>query len=357
MNKLLMFALSFFLFIACKNEHRKEINVITNYNIETLAICFEIAENGFWNFPFDDYQPMKELARNEFEKYKKHQAILLIDSLVSQGFWLDKMTEVMLKTSSVPNAKLIHKLDESTTKKIKDNQDIIERFINAMNAFYLDAKLEAFFEKHRSYFANVNSEVKKNLPPKHFISTMEDYYGKQNESYTLIPSPTIYHTMGFGMRIKANVGFKVFNVFGPVIMTKDSTQFGYGFGNSKEIDELTVHEFGHSFINPITELESNKKLIDKSEHLFSPIKSIMERQGYRSWSTCVAEHIVRLGEIRIALAMNDTIRANRLRSEYIDNRGFIYLKNLETSIIKYENNRDTYNSIDTYLPQLLNSLY
>ena len=37
------------LFSFTLKQKDKEIKVETNYNIETLAICFEIANNGFWN--------------------------------------------------------------------------------------------------------------------------------------------------------------------------------------------------------------------------------------------------------------------------------------------------------------------
>lgn len=354
-TKLVFLIVLSILFLGC-TKTPKEIQATANQNIETLAICFEVADKGFWNFPFDDYQPMKQVARDRFRQYHHHEAIQLIDTLVSNGFWLDAMTEVMLKSTALPSAKLQYELDESTLKRLPDNGSLlIDNFINALNNFYVDADLEAYFKKHEDYFKNVNREVIKNLPSKDFINTMENYYGKKNESYTLIPSPTLYHTMGFGKRIKASIGYKVFNVFGPLKVTKDSLEFGYGFDDFSEIEELSVHEFGHSFINPATETPQNQAIIDKYEYLFEPIRKDMENQGYRSWSTCVAEHIVRLGEIRIVIAMGDTTRANRIRNDYINNRNFIYLEALEKSILKYEANRDTYKSIDSYIPELLGS--
>jgi hypothetical protein len=341
-------------------QEDKKINVMSDHNIETLTICFEIAEKGFWNFPFDDYQPMKEMAREKFKQYQNHQAIIMIDSLVSRGFWLDAMIEVMLKSSQLPNAELIYDLDQSTINRLsndsKEALDLVDKFILSMNNFYLEANMSEYFEEQKVYFASVNREVKNSIPDEHFIKTMEKYYGKENDSYTLIPSPSLYHTMGFGKRIKGDIGFKVFNVFGPLIVTKDSTEFGFGFNDPDEIDELTVHEFGHSFINPILELKENISIIDKYEYLFEPIKEDMKDQGYGNWRTCVIEHAVRLGEIRISYYLGDSLRANRIRDNYINDRKFIYLTHLEKEISTYENNRDTYESIDDYLPILLNSL-
>ena len=346
---------------SCSNKlTKKNIIVKSDHNIMTLSICFEIANKGFWNFSFDDYQPMKKLARERFEQFQDHEAVHFIDSLVDKGFWLDAMVEVMLKSSPLPNAELQYNLEESTLKRLSDDKNeaqlLVNKFITSLNNFYIDTKMAEFFNENESYLESVNLEVSNNLPDENFIQAMEDYYGKENESYTLIPMPTLYHTMGFGKRINADIGYKVFNVFGPLIVTKDSLDFGFGFDDAKEIDELTVHEFGHSFINPILDLSDNTEIIDAYENLFDPIKKEMKSQGYGSWRSCVAEHFVRLGEIRISYKLGDSVRAERLRDEYVNNRNFIYIPHLEKTIEEYEANRNLYKSIDDYITKLIYSL-
>lgn len=359
MKKIFLLLIIAITFSCSDKQTKKNIIVKSDRNIITLSICFEIANKGFWNFPFDDYQPMKKLARDKFEQFQDHEAIHLIDSLVDKGFWLDAMVEVMLKSTPLPNAELQYNLEESTLKRLSENKNeaqlLVNKFITSLNNFYIDTKMAEFFNENESYLESVNLEVSKNLPDENFVRAMEDYYRKENESYTLIPIPTLYHTMGFGKRINADIGYKVFNVFGPLIVTKDSLDFGFGFDNAKEIDELTVHEFGHSFINPILDLSENTEIIDAYENLFDPIKNEMKSQGYGSWRSCVAEHFVRLGEIRISYKLGDSVRAERLRDEYVNNRKFIYIPHLEQEILNYEENRNLYKSIDAFLPKLLNS--
>ena len=347
------------LFSCSVNRDDKGINVETNKNVETLAICFEIADKGFWKIPFNDYQPMKYLARKRFEQFRDQNVIQIIDTLVNKGFWLDAMVEVLLKSSPLPNAELKYELEKSTISRLSNNKEeatrLINEFLISLNKFYIDARLPDYFTENKNYFDSVNNEVRKNLPNKHFITTMESYYGKQNDSYTLIPVPTLWHTAGLGLRIKGTSGFKVYNIFGPLIVTKDSLDFGYGYNNPDKINELTVHEFGHSFINPVTELPENRTLIDKYNYLFKPIKDKMAKQGYNNWWTCVTEHLVRLGEIRISYALGDSSRADRIRNDYINNHSFIYLTHLEKVIIDYEKNRKEFKSINAYIPILLKS--
>lgn len=359
--KMFLSVLAILSMVNCSNpKTEKKIIVATNYNVEALVIGFEIAENGFWNFPFDDFQPMKTKVRGEFKKFQEHGTIVLIDTLVSKGFWLDAMIEVMLKCSPLPNASLVEEMDQSTLLRLSGDLEeshlMVEKFIGAMNQFYIDADLNSYFNRNSNYYKAVNQEVQKHAPSDSFVKTMEDYYGKENNSYTLIPSPTLYHTMGFGKNVKANSGYKVFNVFGPLIVTKDSLEFGLGFDDPKEIDELTVHEFGHSFINPVLDKTSNLKAVDSYGHLFERIREPMKAQGYGSWRSCLTEHVVRLGEIRISYAMGDSIRAERLREVYVHKRKFIFIPLLEKSIEDYEMNRDVYKTIDDYFPKLLTSL-
>ena len=360
MRRQIVILIATVLFISCMQmKKEKQIKVETNHNIETLIICFEIADKGFWNIPFQDYQPMKYLARTRFEKYREHQVIHTINSLVEKGFWLDAMVEVLLKSSPLPNAELKYELEPSTLARLSDNDEeatqLINEFIDSLNDFYLEADLPQYFLENKKYFESVNNEVRKNLPNKNFIVTMEQYYGKQNDTYTLIPTPTLWHTAGLGLRIKGEIGFQVYNIFGPLIVTKDSLEFGYGYNNSDRIYELTVHEFGHSFINPITELPANREIIEKYKYLYQRIAEEMRKQAYTNWWACVTEHIVRLGEIRIAKAFGDSSTADKIRNDYTNNLNFIYLPFLEKKIESYETNRNKYKTIDEYIPILLKS--
>ena len=63
-----------------------------------------------------------------------------------------------------------------------------------------------FFKIHEEYYANTKNEVLKYLPEDNFIKTMENYYGKYNSSYVLIPSPIFYPYCGLGIRINTKHG-------------------------------------------------------------------------------------------------------------------------------------------------------
>lgn len=84
---------------------------------------------------------------------------------------------------------------------------------------------------------------------------------------------------------------------------------------------MTVHEIIHSFVNP--QLDKYSILIDRDSSLYTPaLAALMKPQGIPEWKTCVREHFVRLGEIRIAEAMKDSKQANALRKMHVDSFHF-----------------------------------
>jgi len=164
---------------------------------------------------------------------------------------------------------------------------------------------------------------------------LEDYYGKEFNSYTIIASPILFPQIGFCIKTDNKMEDNIYYIAGP-FKQPNGKKYRYGFDSPTDIREMSIHEFGHSFINPLTENTQNRKLINSYAYFFAPIESSMKDQSYPDWWTCITEHLVRLGEIRIATAMNDTARAsaNNLRNEYIETKKFIYLSHLENEIIE-----------------------
>lgn len=69
-----------------------------------------------------------------------------------------------------------------------------------------------------------------------------------------------------------------------------------GFQNSQKLRELTIHEFGHSFVNPVVDALPDS-LFEQSASLFEPIRAAINEQGYNTWHVCVIEHFVRAVEL------------------------------------------------------------
>ncbi|MGB5820764.1 MAG: DUF4932 domain-containing protein [Saonia sp.] len=165
---------------------------------------------------------------------------------------------------------------------------------------------------------------------------MEDFYQQSFYSYTLVPSLTLPTGIGFGPNFKHRAGTSIFNVFGPLWFQsfEDSDFIDMGFGHQDKLRELSTHEFGHSFVNPLLD-EFPKELFDQTEKLFDPIKSQMMDQGYPDWGYCLDEHFVRAGEVIIARNMGGIGGTIELEKEYVEKRSFIYLSMIIDGLAYY----------------------
>jgi hypothetical protein len=355
MRKLLFLFILIISLASCQKLKSKSIEVFININIETLFILYSLldiglppVENSLW-----------DAAAEHFIEYKEHEAVKKLATLIRRT-GIDGPVGLMLHYSELPHIRLRYELDENTlnsfseTEDAHDGQKVINKFVEAFSDFYTRANVEDFLVKHDAYYQKTIEDVKKNIPQSDFIETLENYYGKQNKAYILNPSPVLFPGFGFGKRVITNDGLVVLNTFGPFRQgDKNNSGIQYHFNNADKIRDLSVHEFGHSFVNPITELPENKLLIEQYAHLFGPMQEHMAKQGYRNWWICVTEHLVRLGEIRIAFVMQDHITAEKLRRDYTEQRHFIYLPHLEAKINEYENNRDKYPSFIDFFPLLM----
>jgi hypothetical protein len=152
-------------------------------------------------------------------------------------------------------------------------------------------------------------------PKDRVFETMEEFYQQKFSTYKIIPSLTIQPGPGFGFKEKGNQ--TAYFVLGP--HTED-----FRFDNSDQLRRLAIHEFGHSFVNPLMD-ESFASIISDTESLFGPIANKMNEQGYPQWWYCVNEHFVRAGEVLILELMNDNSLSKSVLKKDTEVKDFIYL--------------------------------
>jgi hypothetical protein len=172
---------------------------------------------------------------------------------------------------------------------------------------------------------------------------METFYKKTFDNYILAPSLTIPKGMGFGLNFTKRGNTRLFNVFGAFEAQsfQQINTLNLGFANPQRLRELSIHEFGHSFVNPIIDSLPQEQ-IAATERLFEPIKAVMEQQGYNTWRVCLYEHFVRAGEVVIANLLGDTVGAQMLQTHYINDRKFIYLPSIINKLEIYQKKKQPY---------------
>lgn len=205
-----------------------------------------------------------------------------------------------------------------------------QRFVDACNAFYRETGFDAFLRRWQPCYAAMLAEVNGNLPPPTFLTEMEHLYGQPSATYRLYPSLTMLFSTGFAVGGDHVIG-NVFGSFLPPAGVGDTAALRLGFADRSALRTVCVHEFGHSFVNPVIDQVSAPVLAATAAR-FAPIQAQMAAQGYNEWKICLYEHFTRAGEVLTARLVGDSAKADELLTDNVQQRHFIYLPQIVTQL-------------------------
>ncbi|MEN4760853.1 DUF4932 domain-containing protein [Chryseobacterium sp. C39-AII1] len=344
-----------------------KVDVEFSPNIATYSIVeYLVAKEQGRLFYIDgktdiSYLPLADLANKEMEKYDNSKMIKdMQDYLKVAGQQQDLSYQVLLKHNIFPAKGYAYAIEEKDPAK----RAAVEKFAEQLRLFYIERNLEKFFKDQGEFLEGAKKEVRNNIPDS-YMSKMEKYYGEKFLAYKFYINPfdvlpyseVFWH--GNGPMFKSEQG-QIANMISSAYVPlkkenniKDYKEFG--FNHPETINFLITHEFGHSFVNQ--HLGEYENRINKTNNLMSEaLIDKMDGQGYSYWPSCVAEHIVRTGEIRIALADGNHKLAENLRKQHVKDNHFVLIPEFEKKMTEYENNRKKYKTFKDFVPELLTVL-
>lgn len=322
----------------CQQSGKHSIQVQLNRNVELLGFVYFLGYEGNQSETDLTYSIEKKkryaYGLSLYQQYKTYKNSKPLSVIVgfAENIWLDYLISLLIQLEDFPYARLSNQVDEKYYLRFSPANDPVEArhnvslFIDAMNKLYREVDFDKYFSRYQKKYENAITQVKNSLPDKRFIPAMENFYGQSMDYYFLIPSLTIPAGMGFGVKYSLADTIRAFHVFGTFGLQHfaDDTDLDMGFNDRTHLLELSTHEFGHSFVNQAVD-KVPEELIAKTEKLFEPIKSAMSNQGYTGWKACLYEHFVRAGEVMIARNLGNISEAERLKTNYIEDRKFVYL--------------------------------
>lgn len=369
------------LFLSCQTVRKQsdKFSVKYNENIETYFLAEILSvEHRKTNKQWEEYklktckeyQPIVSNALLDFKDLVNHEIAIetakLNDTLVKLGYGTELMMEVLLHQPAFKSLKEINTFESQFYKLEGDRkiqlEDMISNYLKLLHNFYQTENIDFFLKKNANFYNGAIDEVKSHIP-KGFTDAIETYYGDSREKYIVLVSPMMIWPIeenegrGIGPTIEKNNKKFVYEIMSPYVQVpvklkeKDYKQFGFDY--QPRARALTIHEFGHSFVN--SELKPYQEQIESSSYLFTErLKKLMETKGIQNWNIYVIESFVRLGEIRIAEIQNDKERVDYLRNYHTNLEHFIFLPQLEKKVIEFENNRKKYPMWKDFIPELLN---
>ncbi|OJX32279.1 MAG: hypothetical protein BGO86_08945 [Chryseobacterium sp. 36-9] len=364
-NKSILTLMMFLLAVNLKSQSKVEVEF--NPNIATYSIVeYLVAKHQGRLFYIDGradigHLPLADLANREMEKYDNSKIIKAMqDYLQVAGQQQDLTYQVLLKHNIFPAKGYAYQIEENDNAK----KEAVEKFAEQLREFYIERNLGKFFKDQNRFLEGAKNEVRKNIPAG-YMAKMEQYYGEKFLAYRfwinpldIMPNiPVFWH--GNGPMIKSDKGQIANMISSPYLPLEKKNNIRdykeFGFNHPETLNFLITHEFGHSFVNQ--HLGPYEDRINKSSNLMSEaLVDKMAMHGYSYWPSCVAEHIVRTGEIRIALADGNQKLAESLRKQHMNDYSFVLIPEFEKKMEVYENNRKKYQSFKDFVPELLNVL-
>jgi len=301
------------------------------------------------NYPVvNQYLPYGKEILNYFEPFSSQEAVTLTNSLLQNyGFSYDAPVTFMLYLSQLPELETQIPFSTYLLKRSGEG-DNLEQYRKSIKQFAETSNFETFWNNKIPFYKKILDMTVADMGEIDFVKILEAYFNETQRSYNIVISPAFRG--GYGLKIPdANGNDNIYACISSTSM-KDSVPYL----NKDGLIYYVWHEFGHSFVNPLTDKYADR--ISALNKLFEPIKDVMSRQAYRDWATCVNEHIIRAITIRL-MELNFGSKQSEELLEKELGMHFIYIKPLIEKLKEFENKRNKDNiTFSEFYPELLNVL-
>lgn len=336
-------ALSFLMFFATLNVYSQgnRLTPIVDERAELLGVVFRLANaDEYVNNTLPNYS--KEIDAY-FANFKNHDVVKFAQQVrAKRGVSYDAVMSMAINidiTDSIrflPNAS-IDNLDSRWGVK---NAKI---FLEFLNRFYRESNFHQFYQNHSELYS-IAIDRFNYLLKKMDIPWFDNFYGvKTNGAFNIILSLTNWGN--YGPKITYNDGHEnLYAIMG--VSEVDS------IGNpifSESVFEIIVHEFSHSFCNPLVD-EHYSLLWREARRLYKENSELFNEQAYSDSKTVMYEMLVRACVIKYFQYKNESEKfINRLIT-YEKGNGFLWIDKLVSWLDIYLENKDKYPTLNSFIP-------
>lgn len=324
-----------------------QIKVEVSEAVELMSILSRTA--GFQEYSMDFAGQYTNDTEAWFAKYKEHPIIAYYQRLRANcGISYDAVMSmaVHLDISKGKIKFLGEKLDLEKRWHSVDTDEFVAR----LNQFYTDTRFHEFFLQHQTLYEEVLRTYEANVMQYFHQEWYARFYGTEpTEKFSVV----IGFTNGGGnygpSRQLPGQPKEVFAIAGYYV----DPQTGKAYENGLDYASTLIHEFNHSFVNPLLNDSSNTALLKEIGQNLLKLSPIgMQRQNYAQWSIVVNESVVRAAVIIYML--DNGFTAEQLQQELFDNvcRDFRWMPELVTALRHYASHRELYKTLNDFYPEI-----
>lgn len=324
----------------------KRIHVSIDPRIELLSVVLKLSGYGNLYPGRISDTPSAYLSNVEqyFSRFSDHETVRYFQS-INARISGDLPVTIVLYVSEPPQLGLRTPFDAMIRARVEDESSL-KQYVEALRSFAEDTEFANFFCTHQADYAAMVASPEKSIRDGDSIHLLEAYYGSQQRAYYVIFAPLL-KTVAFGPRVRWENGtLDPYCVFPSLGVADDRITFKEG----KALQNRILHEFGHSFVNPLAD-----QYRDELSRYATLMQNIVYKTGANygmEWMVCVYEHLVRAVTTRLT---HHQFGADAGQQEMLahERQGFIYIKDLCDKLLQYEGHRDTYPTFNDFFPELM----
>ena len=329
-----------FVSLACQAQIKVEVSEA----VELMSILSRTA--GFEEYSKDMAGQYTKDTEEWFKPYQQHPIIPYYQEIRSKyGIGYEKVMNMAVHLE-ITKGKV--KLIGDRTELNNGWQNVnLDEFITLLNKFYSDTHFRKFFEQHSSFYDEGIKDFETNI----MSMFHQDWY---NRFYGTEASEQFHVIIGFTYGDNNNGVHRQ-------LEGKPKESFaimGYWINRTTWDATLLIHEFNHSFVNPLLDNATNHAMMEKvGTKLFQFSQPAMERQAYNSWEIVINESIVRAA---VYIYLKDYNLVSRgtvyFMLEEVWHKGFQWMPELVTCLRTYTTQRDKYKTLNDYYPEIAKCL-
>lgn len=321
------------------------VSVAVDQRIELFSIIFRLA--GADEYRWEPRTPYTDAVDAHFARFAGHRAVALARRLRSErGVSYNAVPDLAVLVGPLPALAERVPVESAVDLDPRWKAASAREFIALARDFAQVSNAATFFEEHQSTYATLQRRMRDLIESETELDWIRTFYGG-DISDRFIVAPSILAGGGnYGPRVRLSDGTReIYAVLGTGMADEDGSPVV-----SVNHASLLVHEFGHSFVNPVV-----YKHIAELEHvgiaMLETTRSAMHRQGYTDPASVLHETLIRAGVARYKLARSGKSVAER-ELERQRRLGFIWIDDVYGYLAEYEANRSNYADFAAFYPRL-----
>lgn len=332
-----------------KDSVIKTIRAQYDERIELMSVICHLAEFDEYNMNLGGMYIAE--VDSFFANVKNHPVVELMDSLrQNNGISFDSPMAFAVNLQKDGNQFSL--VCDTLVPERRWNGVDLQMVTENISDFYTTSNFGKFFDSHKPFYKEICEVFNSNVISKFNQNWYEQFYGTEpKEQFEVIIG---FVNGGANYGPSRQLPGKPRDVF--AIMGYALDENGESYYSSEPQNYLTtlVHEFNHSFVNPLADDPRFKsRMRQPAETMYRLSLQVMRNSAYASWANLVNESIVRAAVIRYLIDNNTQI--DDVRKSVIDEMsvGFYWTPELVKCLSKYSENRDKYPTLADYYPVII----